>query len=116
MTNDKCPMYVDYVRECANTMGNISREINTTVEFCMSKNYINCPFFIFIHKPEIYCKYFITCPCCQYFKNKYFDEFIKMSKAWCLNNDFTNCSRYKIREAGNIPPYNLLPDGNKLEE
>ncbi|MFH1063357.1 MAG: hypothetical protein V1747_10825 [Candidatus Omnitrophota bacterium] len=107
-----CPMYVDYVRECAEVFGNVSREINTTVRFCVSANHVNCPFFKFSDNPKQYCPGFISCDMCKYFKNTDFENFIKITNDWCLSNKFANCARFRLRKTKTTPPENLMPDGS----
>ncbi|MBU1086145.1 MAG: hypothetical protein KKD05_01355 [Candidatus Omnitrophica bacterium] len=109
-----CPMYVDFVRECAGTFGNISMEINTTIRFCVSKNHVNCPFFKYLNNQNKYCPKFITCDMCTYYKNANFDDFIKITSTWCVSNNFDDCARFKSVKAGVKPSEKLMPDGNML--
>ena len=115
MEANKCPLYIDYVRECSEVVGNISLEFATTVRFCVSDNYKNCPFFIFINNREKCCKYFVDCPMCEYFKHNDLDRFIQMAEIWCLKA-FTDCQRYKTRKSGAMPSPDMLPDGSRLQK
>ncbi|MDD4294811.1 MAG: hypothetical protein PHP69_04800 [Candidatus Omnitrophica bacterium] len=110
----KCPRYVDYVRECSFHIDTTSRDFNTTIRFCVSENYINCPFFRYLDKPKAYCPHFVDCDLCKYFKNKDFDGFISLAERWCLTSDFINCARY-VRGLNGPVPDNLYPDGTELK-
>jgi hypothetical protein len=36
-----------------------------------------------------------------------------MTKAYCLSANSTNCKRFQLRQSGQMPPENLLPDGSE---
>jgi hypothetical protein len=117
-----CPNYVDYVRECifkinpgAEEMSFLAKEVDTTLRFCISGAYRDCPFFRFLNNPESSCEHFKNCPLCEYYKSKDLGDFVEMADKWCLN-DFTSCARYKIREAGKIPEPTLHPAGHHVAE
>jgi hypothetical protein len=111
-----CPLFVDYVRECADRFGDVSREIHTILPFCTSEEHKTCPFFRYIDDPSQCCPDFIQCDMCRYYKDKNFKKFLEVSNTWCLCANFVNCARHKTRESGEIPPDNLFPDGSTLEE
>jgi hypothetical protein len=43
-----------------------------------------------------------------------FEEFVAITKNYCLSENKVNCKRYQAKKSGKTPPPNLLPDGNFL--
>jgi hypothetical protein len=113
--NNDCPFFIDCVRECASQIGNISREFDTTIKFCISTNHSNCPFFKYLSNQEKYCEYFKGCSLCGYYKANNLEEFIVLAEAWCFK-DFATCARYKMRKSGGMPAPNMLPDSSIIKE
>lgn len=109
-----CTRYVDYVRECVFHLNSITKEIDTTLRFCISGDYKDCPFFRFIKNPAAVCENFKDCSLCQHYKNKPIDQFVDLSNTWCLS-DFTACARYKIKQSGCTPESTLHPEGHLLD-
>lgn len=110
-----CPQYVDFVRECCFTFGTISQEMDTTLRFCISGNFADCPFFRALDNPPGTCEYFTGCPLCEHYKKKDLHQFVEMTNKWCLKN-FCDCARHKLKKAGDIPDKKLHPDGSLLPE
>jgi hypothetical protein len=116
MEHDKhCPIYVDYVRECVFRLNSsLPNEMQTTLRFCISGRYEDCPFFRFINKLDNPCPYFNNCNWCDHYATRELDDFLKLTGEWCFFEKFTHCARYKMRESGEVPDDNLHPDGNML--
>lgn len=112
--NKFCKFYVDYARECVFEMDSVSLELDTTVRFCVSGDYKDCPFYKFIENPSAACENFKHCDLCKHFKRKGVEQFVDLCNTWCLN-DFTSCARYKIKQSGGVPESTLHPDGHLLE-
>lgn len=113
--NKYCPLYVDYVRECLFQISPLADEMDTTLRFCISGDYETCPFFQAIHNPSSACEHFKKCCFCERYKAGKLDKFVELTDTWCLNN-FTECARHKIWEAGDIPEPRLHPAGHYLTE
>lgn len=108
-----CPMYIDYVRECIFQINSLTEEIDTTVQFCISGRYEECPFYRYIIDPTDKCELFKQCNLCNHYKIKRLDEFVEMANTWCLGN-YTDCARHKAHQAGQIPVDTLHPAGHHL--
>ena len=112
-TSDYCPLYVDYVRECLFSFGDMPCELQT-MGFCISERHEKCPFFRYLQSPEAYCTYFPKCSLCKQYKGSDFEGLVELADAWCLNN-YTSCVRCQMKQAGKTPPETLLPDGTTLK-
>lgn len=110
-----CPRYVDYVRECAFAVGTVSREMDTTLRFCTSGDYKQCPFFRFLENPSAACENFDGCPLCAHYKKKEINQFVEMTDEWCLKN-FSTCARHQIKKSGGAPDEDLHPSGQRLTD
>ncbi len=114
-TEQYCPMYVDYVRECMDYIRIVSKVC--TMKFCIGEEkYDNCPFYRTVNKIGCVCEMVSICPIYKEFSYKNFDKFMVFTKNYCLSENNINCERLKIKKAGNAPPIDLLPDGTKFEK
>ncbi len=110
----QCPMFVDYLRECQYKIGFLPLD---TMEYCCSEKYGKCPFYLAINQIGHVCKYLKQCQeqcqCFEHFKAENFDAFIAIANKYCLSEkNNPNCKRFKIRKGGDMPPFNLMPDGS----
>ncbi|MBU1087991.1 MAG: hypothetical protein KKD05_10825 [Candidatus Omnitrophica bacterium] len=106
----QCPLFVDYARECQYKIGFLPID---TGSYCSTEKHQQCPFYIAINDLGYACKYLNQCPAFEHFKSVDFDEFLALVNKYCLsekNNSY--CKRFKIRKRGNIPPFDLMPDGS----
>ena len=111
--NMNCPMFVDFVRECSNKIGFIP---NDTYTHCTNDSYKDCLFYKAINNISYHCENIFKCPAFKYFGMNNFKKFEEITQKYCLSENNQNCARYKIKKSGQIPPPNLLPDGNSIEE
>ncbi|MFH1062463.1 MAG: hypothetical protein V1747_06210 [Candidatus Omnitrophota bacterium] len=109
----QCPMYVDYSRDCQYKIGFLPLD---TGLYCSNDKYTQCPFYIAINGLGHVCKYLKQCPTFEHFKAENFDAFIEIANKYCLSEkNNNNCKRFKIRKRGDIPPFDLMPDGSMIK-
>ena len=77
-----CPMFVDFTRECQYKIGFLPLD---TREYCSSKKHRDCPFYRTINKIGFHCMYLEQCPAFEHFKTGNFDDFVAISKKYCLS-------------------------------
>ncbi len=107
-----CPLFIDYIRECTNHVGNIPQD---TFEFCTSERYKGCPFYQVLQNPDVACIYIKQCVLFKYFGALNFDALVKLTERYCLTLQANTCQRYLLRESGKNVPENLLPDGTTMQ-
>ena len=108
-----CPLYVDYVRTCKKELASPP---GYTVPYCVSDKHETCPFYRVIRKIGYRCKNLDTCPAFEHFSIHDFDAFEKITHEYCLSEkDSLLCKRYQIKESGQTPPKELLPDGSMIK-
>ncbi len=113
-----CPLYKDYTRECIEKFKGLIHLSN--FEICESKEkYKKCPFYLFICKPEKGCKYKAKCIKKSMEKQSEnslnYNFILKIVKEYCYSDKRKKCARYKLKEKGKEIPFNLLPDGKKID-
>ena len=108
-----CPMFIDYVRECVDDIENLPGE---TITFCDSDNYTNCPFYLKSQNKSSTCKNISNCHFFNNFSMESFQDFINITKNYCLSLKHVECVRYTLRESGEKVPDNLSPDGNIIDK
>lgn len=109
----QCPMFVDYARECQYKIGFLPVETN---KYCSTEKYKQCPFYIAINELGYVCKYLKQCPAFEHFKTVNFDDFVDIANTYCLSEKNNhNCKRFKIRKRGDMPPFDLMPDGSMFK-
>jgi len=106
----QCPMFVDYSRECQYEIGFLPLD---TTAYCCNEKYKKCPFYLAINNLGYVCKYFKHCPAFEHFKAENFDDLIEIANKYCLSEkNNSNCKIFKIRKRGDMPAFNLMPDGS----
>jgi len=106
-----CPMYEDYTRRCITA---ISVTPDASFDFCDSDRYVECPFYRTINNIVTLCENIKKCPAYAHFQLGEFEEFLKLTKQYCLSENKVNCERYKLKKAGKEVPKDLHPDGSKI--
>ena len=109
----KCPMFIDYVRECMHEIGVLPPN---TLVCCESDRHVDCPFYKTINKIGSFCVYVDKCPVYKKFSIGDFERFMKMANEFCLSENSVNCARCKLRKEGKTPPIDLLADGTSVTE
>jgi len=109
--NMSCPMFVDSVRECSKKIGFIP--VGPFDYYCQGR-YEECPFYRTINNIGHQCEFIAKCPAYKHFQKGDLKKFVEMTNKFCLSEENKECSRYKMRETGQTPPENLLPDGTYL--
>lgn len=104
-------MYEDYSRGC---ITKISVVPEASYNFCDSDKYGDCPFYRIINNIGTLCENINKCPAYAYFQVGEFEEFLKLTKQYCLSENKVNCERYKIKNAGKEVPKDLHPNGSKI--
>jgi len=105
-------MFINFKRTCETKAAFVP---NYSFEICATDKYKTCPFYVICTKSGFVCECVSFCPPFNYFLNKDFKKFWEMTENFCLCPEKReNCARYKIRKTKQIPPENLLPDGNFL--
>ncbi len=107
-----CPEFMDYTRECTSKVEFQTRDI---IKFCVSDEYMQCPIYRIIAQEGTTCKNTENCQIYGEVKLANFEKFIAMANQYCVSENCVNCQRYKIKELGDMPPIDLLPDGNTLK-
>jgi len=107
----KCPMYVDYARDCVVKIGFLP---HTSLDYCETEKHEECPFFRTINNIGLHCEYVHKCPAFKHFGIHDFEQFVEMANKYCLSENKVNCERFKLRKAEKEAPEDLLPDGTKL--
>jgi len=87
----------------------------TTIRFCITDEYKNCPFYRVIKRIKPTCEMISICPMYKALSVKDFDKFLEITGKYCLTDNNVNCERFKIKKPGGKPPDDLLPDGSKFE-
>ena len=109
-----CPMWVDYVRECGLKIGFLPEN---TMDFCDTDKYVDCPFYRTLNDIGFHCEYLESCQAYEHFRIHNFTTFVDMAKKWCMSESGPgNCQRYKMRQAGQVPAPEMLPDGSLIEK
>jgi hypothetical protein len=103
-----CPMFINCTREC---IKKIKYTPSDTLQWCVSEKFEECPFYRQINGIGILCENIESCPTYEYFAIGDFEEFLKMTKEYCLSENNTACRRYQLKKAGQKPPAEMLPDG-----
>lgn len=109
----KCPMFIDYTRECLNKVEFLPQN---TLAYCETDMHKECPFFRTLNNVGPFCEYIKTCTAYKYFGAGDFEKFVDMTKCYCLTKNNTDCKRYKLRKSGEVVPENLLPDGSSINK
>lgn len=107
-----CPLFIDFTRDCLTKIKHIPRD---TFDFCTTERYSECPFFRTINNIGEHCEFIENCVIYARFAVGDFNEFVSMTKAYCLTCENVNCKRYQIRKSGQKPSPDLLPDGSLLK-
>jgi hypothetical protein len=107
-----CPMYTDYTRGC---ITQIEVRPDASFDFCASERYIECPFYRTINHIGSICENIKKCPMYMHFQIGTFEDFLNITKLYCLSEKRDQCVRYKLKKAGKEVPKDLLPDGKKIK-
>mgnify|MGYP001816842645 CR=1 FL=1 len=113
-TKISCPLFNERGRLCMDVLPFVPQGFQT-LQFCLTSQYAQCPFFKYVNNPTIYCEYFKNCSICERFVKTEFEAFVELAETWCLSH-FRQCARREKRNRGEIPPPNLLPSGDALSE
>lgn len=106
-----CPYFIDYVRECVEDIQNLPKE---TITLCDSDSYTQCPFYLKRQNRTTSCKHIGKCHFFNYFSMDTFQEFITLTKTYCLSENHVSCARYTLKENEKQVPDDLSPDGSKF--
>ena len=108
-----CPMFVNFLRECQYKVGFLPLD---TSQYCSSVKHRDCPFYRMIKKIGFACKYLKKCPAFEHFHAENFTEFVELAKNYCLSKENNlKCKRFAMREKGQTPTSDLMPDGSTLK-
>ncbi len=107
-----CPLFVDYTRECVEDIRTLPPD---TYNYCQSKDYQKCPFYIKKQNLKTACEFVDKCPFFNNFNMNSFDEFMNITKNYCLSEKHEDCERYKLKMSGKNVPIELRPDGEIIE-
>lgn len=104
----ECPFFIDYTRECLKEIETLPAD---TLTLCTTERYVDCPFYRRIKKIGFVCEFVSGCPAYESLQVGHFEEFVVISKQYCLSENNLKCQRYILRKQGQPVPKELLPDG-----
>ncbi len=115
-----CPLYIDFTRMCIKKFPAVV--MFSTFQPCKSEQYADCPIYQACSS-DFFCEYMPSCAK-QYsekipklIQNTFMDKkiFEILKDTWtnyCLSPEkLKTCARYQQFSKGEIPPFNLMPDG-----
>ena len=108
----ECPLFIDFTRECIKERMSLPAN---TLEFCTTERYVDCPFYRSIKKVGFVCECVSGCPAYESLMVGDFEEFVVITKRYCLSENKLNCQRYILKKQGKPVPKELLPDGSRRE-
>ncbi|HUT00590.1 MAG TPA: hypothetical protein VMY59_09765 [Candidatus Thermoplasmatota archaeon] len=118
-----CPLYVDFTRGCIKKFPSFIKFV--TFKTCESEQYVDCLMYQ-VCTSSFNCEYLIRC------SNQYNEKIPKFTmtllmnkeagkvitdiqKKYCLSPEISKtCARYSLLSKGEIPPVNLMPNGQKI--
>jgi len=106
-------MYVDYTRECLEKIDFLPQN---TLAYCETAKHKECPFYRTLNDIGLHCDYVGACAAYKHFGIHDFEQFVKITREYCLSENNVKCERFKLRKAGKAVPEELLPDGNTIEK
>jgi hypothetical protein len=107
-----CPLYADFTRGCITKIEVIP---DASFDFCDSDRYIECPFYRTVQNIGEICENVKKCPIYAHFQLGEFEEFLQMTKQFCLSENHVNCQRHRLKKEGKEVPKELLPDGRTIK-
>lgn len=108
-----CPKYVDNQRLCIKETKVLPAD---TLAYCATERFVECPFYIMLEKTGPVCEFAQGCQAFQHMQVGDFQEFVKITREYCLSAGKVHCKRYQLRKAGSKVPLDLHPDGRIIEE
>lgn len=106
-----CPYFIDYARECVEDIRALPEG---TITLCDSESYTQCPFYLKKQNNVLSCKHIGMCHFFNHFSMDTFNDFIALTKTFCLSDNHVNCARYNLKEFDKLVPDDLAPDGTRL--
>ena len=109
MEEMSCPHYKDNTRECVVKIKVMPRN---TFGYCASEKFMECPFFKHFTKGGPECVSVHKCQLFAKFMMSGFEVFVKMTENYCYSENYVNCMRIQLKNAGETVPDEMSPDGS----